>query len=245
MTDPAQERLLTWAAQLVRIVCGHSDDDMAEQVRRVALEMRDAHDAVRAASAPTPTAKPGIDELKARIERAGWAYAPGSLSVVYVNDVVDWLDELQEPTPLSAPTPTPPEPHLQTTDPAVVACMGSVPECAANGCQFRKTAGYRLGEGPDFAPTPEPTEDELLPVVCVERTAAFKAIEAEREGDGLTHRGRLLKAVLLLDEVEDWIDREGDVVPDEIVERIQTAAGLVAVTARILRPPTPTLEDTK
>jgi predicted ArsR family transcriptional regulator len=37
---------------------------------------------------------------------------------------------------------------LTTDHPAVINCMGSVPECAANGCQFRKTAGYRPGEGP-------------------------------------------------------------------------------------------------
>ncbi len=40
--------------------------------------------------------------------------------------------------------------RLTTDDPAVVAVMNLVPECANNGCQFRKTAGYRQGEGPVF-----------------------------------------------------------------------------------------------
>jgi hypothetical protein len=44
------------------------------------------------------------------------------------------------------------DPDLQTTDTKVIACMGSVPECAANGCQFLKTMGYRDGEHPSREP---------------------------------------------------------------------------------------------
>lgn len=47
-------------------------------------------------------------------------------------------------------------PYLQTTDQAVIDCMGSVPVCAANGCQWPKTAGYREGEGPAFPPQDDP-----------------------------------------------------------------------------------------
>jgi hypothetical protein len=54
--------------------------------------------------------------------------------------------------------------RLQTTDPAVIACMGSVPVCAANGCQFGKTAGYRAGEGPDFAIGPIGPDGTVAPV---------------------------------------------------------------------------------
>ena len=39
---------------------------------------------------------------------------------------------------------------LQSTDPEVIACMGSAPECSANGCQFKLTQGYPPGEGPLF-----------------------------------------------------------------------------------------------
>jgi hypothetical protein len=45
---------------------------------------------------------------------------------------------------------------LTTDDPRVVSVMGSVPECAANGCQFRKTSGYRPGEQPDFPSSAAP-----------------------------------------------------------------------------------------
>ena len=36
--------LLTWAAELVRIVCAHPDDEMAERVRAVAFQMKNAYD---------------------------------------------------------------------------------------------------------------------------------------------------------------------------------------------------------
>lgn len=36
-----------------------------------------------------------IEDLKARVEKAGWGHSYGSLHVVYVNDVLDWLDELE------------------------------------------------------------------------------------------------------------------------------------------------------
>jgi len=53
---------------------------------------------------------------------------------------------------------------LTTSDPRVVAVMGSVPECAANGCQFRKTSGYRPGQKADFpgiypGPLPPPPSE--------------------------------------------------------------------------------------
>ncbi len=40
--------------------------------------------------------------------------------------------------------------YIETDDREVIDCMGSVPVCAANGCQFRKTDGYRAGEGPSL-----------------------------------------------------------------------------------------------
>lgn len=36
-----------------------------------------------------------LTELELRVERAGWEHSHGSLLVVYVNDVTDWLDELK------------------------------------------------------------------------------------------------------------------------------------------------------
>ena len=44
--EPVQRAsLLPWAARLMRAVCASSDDEAAELVRQVAIEMRDAHDA--------------------------------------------------------------------------------------------------------------------------------------------------------------------------------------------------------
>jgi hypothetical protein len=41
-------------------------------------------------------------------------------------------------------------PWMQTNDQDIMDVMGSVPECAANGCQFRKTLGYAPEQHPDF-----------------------------------------------------------------------------------------------
>ena len=64
---------------------------------------------------------------------------------------------------------------LQTTDPIVIACMGSVPECAANGCQFLKTMGYREGEHPSREPVDNHKGDTAGEVLAFDKgwRAAF------------------------------------------------------------------------
>lgn len=57
--------------------------------------------------------------------------------------VAQWADALER-----APIHAKPR-ELRTTDPDVIACMGSEPICIANGCQAPKMA-YRDGEGPEF-----------------------------------------------------------------------------------------------
>lgn len=44
-----------------------------------------------------------IEMLKQRVEKAGWQHSPAcSQDVVYVNDVIDWLDELAASSGVSA-----------------------------------------------------------------------------------------------------------------------------------------------
>lgn len=52
-----------------------------------------------------------LAHLKARIEKAGWPHSPGSLDVVYVNDVLDMLDE--EIDALSLPPAPAPQVNLE------------------------------------------------------------------------------------------------------------------------------------
>lgn len=66
------EQVLSWAARLVRIVCfgdlaRNVDDEVCEPVRRVALEMRDAAQAVRESVASVPAEQIDAEKLIQRI----------------------------------------------------------------------------------------------------------------------------------------------------------------------------------
>lgn len=59
---------------------------------------------------------------------------------------------------------------VETDHPAVVACMGSVPQCAENGCQLRKLLAYcqhlpecEIAQGPSWVVQARPPEAEPDP----------------------------------------------------------------------------------
>jgi hypothetical protein len=87
----------------------------------------------------------------------------------------DWVDAKKQPSSLQLDHS---EVELTTDDPRVVSVMGSVPECAANGCQFRKTSGYRPGEHADF-PSAATLQAPVGVVALLERWGA--RYEARRQ----------------------------------------------------------------